>query len=363
MSPQPKSCNVIQIHQSSQKTRSRRQNSPPTKAAALYLQSLSPNGRRAVRSILASAIRQLDGESNVETYPWQKLGYTELMSIKASMIEQHYAPRTINLVISSIRSIVRTSFYLGEIEAEQILRLDAIKPVRLRHNPAGRSLSKAEVRRLIAACKQHPSQQRQQRDRALLLVALGSGLRVSELQQLKIEDVCARRGVICVQSGKCNKYREVSLPPEARQALKAWLKTLMSRTTSTALWRRIHASGNIQNQLTVSGLVSIFAQLARTAAVAQFSPHDLRRTFITNMLNNGGDLNLVRQLAGHADISTTATYDRRQANVLKRLTQHTRIYEPATRYRTTVRRLRAASETIDSQPIEKYHARTTTYPQ
>ncbi|WP_420843475.1 tyrosine-type recombinase/integrase [Kosakonia radicincitans] len=63
-------------------------------------------------------------------------------------------------------------------------------------------------------------------------------------------------------------------------------------------------------------MAGILRQLQESAQLSPFTPHDLHRTFIPRLLEQGADLNIVRQLAGHSDISTTALYDRRSAEVL-----------------------------------------------
>ncbi|EBN5762141.1 site-specific integrase [Salmonella enterica] len=86
----------------------------------------------------------------------------------------------------------------------------------------------------------------------------------------------------------------------------------------------IQRNGKVDSQpLTTTGLTGILEQLQHTSGIARFTPHDMRRTFITRLLEQGVDINTVRQLAGHSDISTTTRYDCRgetmKVNASKRL--------------------------------------------
>lgn len=92
------------------------------------------------------------------------------------------------------------------------------------------------------------------------------------------------------------------------KAIRAWLNS--ASEADGALFGRIQRNGKAASQsLTTTGLTGILEQLQQTSGIARFTPHDMRRTFITRLLEQGVDINTIRQLAGHSDISTTTRYD------------------------------------------------------
>lgn len=115
--------------------------------------------------------------------------------------------------------------------------------------------------------------------------------------------------VLTVRQGKGRKYREIHVADAVDKAIRAWLKVGADEADS-ALFSRIQRNGKVASQpLTTTGLTGILADLQQTSGIARFTPHDMRRTFITRLLEQGVDINTVRQLAGHSDISTTTRYD------------------------------------------------------
>jgi len=146
------------------------------------------------------------------------------------------------------------------------------------------------------------------RDRAMLELMYASGLRVSELVELKLVNLSLPDGVVRVM-GKGAKERLVPFGDEARRWLEAWLATsrpgLLDGRRSDALFVTQRDAAAMSRQM--------FWNLVRKYALAAgirnpMSPHTLRHAFATHLLNHGADLRAVQLLLGHADISTTTIY-------------------------------------------------------
>jgi integrase/recombinase XerD len=187
------------------------------------------------------------------------------------------------------------------VDADPTLRLLAAKqPLRV-----PKSLSEAQVEALLAA----PDVARPLglRDRTMLEVMYASGLRVSELVQLKSVHVALADGVLRVL-GKGSKERLVPFGAEAH----AWLQRYVDEARGAIL------AGRSSDALFVTGrggpmtrqmFWTLVKRHARTAGIAApLSPHTLRHAFATHLLNHGADLRAVQMLLGHADIGTTTIY-------------------------------------------------------
>lgn len=144
------------------------------------------------------------------------------------------------------------------------------------------------------------------RDRAMLEVLYASGLRVSELVSLNLGDLEQDRGFVrCM--GKGSKERIVPLGSMAIYYLNLYIEQarvkLVKRPGEMALF-----VNNLGNRLTRQGLWKIIKKYAKNAGVSDITPHTLRHTFATHLLENGADLRAVQEMLGHADISTTQIY-------------------------------------------------------
>lgn len=280
----------------------------------VYLQSLSPSGRRSMASLLNTCTTLLGYPGKAEDFDWSSFSYAKAMMIRNAMLQSDYAINTINMAISALKGVVKTAFNLELVDADRLGRINALKPVRgdAQKRP-GRVLSKEEINALLTACEAYPSAI-SKRNHALLLTALNTGLRCSEISALTLAnmDLQNRRLLIC--NGKGRKQRVGFINEKVKMSLEDWLA---ARDTSPGpLFVRIHKGDNITSTtLSTNGIVHILNDISQRANVNAFSPHDLRRTFITHLLEKNIDLNTVRQIAGHSVISTTIRYDKRSESV------------------------------------------------
>ncbi len=272
-----------------------------------YIGSLAPSGRRGIISLLNRSAGILKRGTDAADYPWEQLNYATVAKVRAALLEDGYAVSSVNMALSALRGMAQTAFNLNCMNAETLARIRSVKRVSGDIQRKGRALDRQEIRALIQAVKQHPQHVRRYRDVAIVLTLCGTGLRAGELVKLERRDY--DNGVLTVRQGKGRKYREIHVADAVDKAIRAWLKVGADEAHS-ALFSRIQRNGKVASQpLTTTGLTGILADLQQTSGIARFTPHDMRRTFITRLLEQGVDINTVRQLAGHSDISTTTRYD------------------------------------------------------
>lgn len=203
--------------------------------------------------------------------------------------------------LSGIRRFYRFLLREGLIEVDPTLRIDGPKlPRRLPD-----TLTEADVEALLA--EPDPEVPVEQRDRAMLEILYGCGLRVSELTGLMVDQVNLRQGVIRV-FGKGGKERLVPLGEEAVDWLLRYLREarpeLLRGKVSDALF-----PGNRGTCMTRQAFwYRIKHYAARSGVTRPLSPHTLRHAFATHLLNHGADLRVVQMLLGHSDLSTTQIY-------------------------------------------------------
>ena len=168
------------------------------------------------------------------------------------------------------------------------------------------TLNYKEVERLLAA---PPAKSKLYlRDRALLETFYASGLRVSEVAGLRVEDVHFDAGYVrCI--GKGNKERVVPIGESARAALRAYLEALRPQLAErqpdvTALF--LTRAGHAISRKTLWRMIKHYAHVAGIAK--RISPHTLRHSFASHLLANGAPLRVIQEMLGHADIATTQIY-------------------------------------------------------
>lgn len=279
-----------------------------------YISGLAPSGRRGITSLLNRSASILKRGADAASYPWEQLSFAAVAKVRAALLDGGYAVSSVNMALSALRGIAQTAFNLNCLEADTLARIRAVKRVNGDNQRKGRALSREEVRALIQAAKRHPQRIRCCRDTAIVMTLCGAGLRAGELVSLERRDY--DNGILTVRQGKGRKYREIHVAAAVDKAIRAWLKACGEKEAGDALFNRVQRSGRVASQpLTTTGLTGILEQLQHDAGIARFTPHDMRRTFITCLLEQGVDINTVRQLAGHSDVSTTTRYDYRVESV------------------------------------------------
>ncbi|HUH08421.1 MAG TPA: site-specific tyrosine recombinase XerD [Egibacteraceae bacterium] len=212
---------------------------------------------------------------------------------------QPYATSTIMRTLVAVRGLHRFLVAEGLAEVDPSTEMTGPRPRRA----LPKALSVEQVERLLAApVGEDPAALR---DRGMLELLYGAGLRVSELVDLDVDDVDVEsRTVRCV--GKGDKERMVPLGGAARAAIEAWV--VRGRASlgpkSPALFCNQRGG-----RLTRQGGWKIVKRHADAVGLSrQVSPHTLRHSFATHLLDNGADVRVVQELLGHASVNTTQIY-------------------------------------------------------
>ncbi len=233
-------------------------------------------------------------------------------------LKQVYARRTIRRRFSAVNSFFRYLLARGRIARNPFAGFDL---PRLDRNLPG-VLSLDEIRALLAA--PDPETLLGERDRVMLEVLYGAGLRVSELVGLELQQINFSLGVLQIV-GKGDKERIVPLPLSIIAHLRDYInrgrKRLLKGRSSNHLF--LNRSGR---PLSREGFWKNIRRYALKAGIKQpVYPHLLRHSFATHLLSGGADLRIVQTLLGHSDLSTTQIYTRVDA---ERLREVYRRYHP-----------------------------------
>jgi site-specific recombinase XerD len=260
-----------------------------------------------------------------ETIPWAGFRYEHTAFIRARLIntvdvrhdgtEVPWSPSTINKHLSALRRVLRAAWRLGQMTAEDYHRAIDIENLKGgKRRQAGRNINPKEVAALLTACLQDDTL-RGTRDAAMIAVLHAAGPRRAEVAAMQRADYEPGDRRLYI-TGKGGKTREVYLHEAAAVYLGRWLSA--TRQITGPMFVQIDRWGKLRDQpMTPRAVALILDGRAEEAGVPNIGPHDFRRTFIGELLDEGVDLATAQDLAGHASPATTADYDRRPARVRK----------------------------------------------
>lgn len=209
--------------------------------------------------------------------------------------------RSQSRILSGIHSFYRFLVYHNYIDQDPSELLEM--PKRDKHLPEVLTLE--EIDRMIAAIDL--SQPEGHRNRAIIEMLYGSGLRVSELTTLKLSRIYLNEGYMLIE-GKGSKQRLVPVSPVAIEWFGYWLhdRALLDVKPDFIDYAFLNRYGR---GLTRAMIFTIVKRLAAEAGIRKtISPHTLRHSFATHLLQNGADLRLIQQMLGHESITTTEIY-------------------------------------------------------
>ena len=232
----------------------------------------------------------------------------DLLQVQVTHLHGYFAARhgaskatSSNRRLAAFKRFYRYALLQNKIAADPCLKLHAAKqPQRFPD-----TLSEVQVESLLAAPDLNTALGL--RDRTMLELMYASGLRVSELTELKSLEMSLNDGVLRI-TGKGSKTRLVPFGAEARHWLERYMKearpVILAGRIADALF--VTARGGAMTRQMFWVLIKKHA--LKAGIHAPLSPHTLRHAFATHLLNHGADLRVVQMLLGHADISTTQIY-------------------------------------------------------
>ncbi|MGB1250748.1 MAG: tyrosine-type recombinase/integrase [Candidatus Promineifilaceae bacterium] len=279
--------------------------------ALIYLASLgSAESRRTMQGSL-NRIAQIVLNNDEATFidvPWGQLRFQHTQAIRSALLTQPslktgkpYSPAAINKTLAALRGTLKSAWRLGLISAEALAHATDLKRIPNETPPAGRDIQRGELGALLDTCKNDKAGIR---DAAMIALLYACGLRRAELAALDLEDF---DGDMLRVLGKGRKVREVPCGA-ALPLLDDWLAI---RNDVTGVMFISLGNRSFGKRLTTQAVYHMLRRRAKAAGIAKLSPHDFRRTFVGDLLDAGADIATVQQMAGHANVNTTARYDRR----------------------------------------------------
>lgn len=297
-------------------------NPPPIdqNPAASYLYRLTSDHSRRVmaqglRTIAALLTGQDAHNADILALHWGGLRQSHTRALRDRLV-QLYSGATARRILSALRGVLREAWRLGQMSAEDYQRaldLDRIQaePVTTEHH-----LTTGELQKLVAAC-QADSSPAGARDAAIIGVLYAGGLRRTEAALLDVADLNRTEGCITVRASHDNAERRVYLNAGTMDALADWLER--RGDSDGALFTPVNKGGAVQQRrMSAQAIYNLIQKRAEAAGLPNFSPNDLRRAFISDLFEQDTSPALVQQMAGHANLATTARYDRRTDEAKRR---------------------------------------------
>lgn len=290
---------------------------------ARYCQDLSEDSAVTMRRCLVRIAREGGYGDDPRLVPWHTWTNAQVAGLRAHMIKAGYSAGTINLHIAAVRGVLKACRRLRLMSENDRAEACDVKPVKDQRVSRGRMITAGDVGALLRKTREG---NRGARDRLLLALLFGLGMRIHEPGNLTLEHLDAHPGQVIVP-GKGKKERLMPLPSGTARALSDWLER-RGRAPGPLLCPVYGERIAVGRGLSRSRSAAIVMGLAKQAGV-KLTTHDLRRSYISQLLLDGVDALLVAKLAGHSDLTTTRRYDVRDQRAAQAAVERFTVpYEP-----------------------------------
>ncbi|EHY9845480.1 tyrosine-type recombinase/integrase [Vibrio cholerae] len=292
-----------------------------TNAASAYLLSLRSKLSRQKMGYFLNNVAKMTGNQSMFHCDWGTMKRHHVQGIIDLLIDAGRAPDTINTYLAGLKGVALEAWTMKQIDMESYHHIKQIKNVRGERIPKGRALERHEVAQLFKVCDED-SRCKGVRDSAIFGVLLGCGLRRSEIVALDLGHINWREQAITVM-GKGNKERLAFMPDGTLRRLKLWVNDVRGEQPGP-LFPRIRRHDDVQDsRMTDQAIYEILRTRRMEAGLEHCSPHDLRRTYANDLLETGVDIMTLKDMMGHASVTTTQRYirikDEQMRNASKRL--------------------------------------------
>ena len=289
--------------------------------AALYLLSLrSASSRYQMGRKLDKAAALLGGES-WQTLPWGERLTPENVAAVVALLAKDYSPAYVNTILAALRGVVEHAHDLGQIDDAAYRRIRKVKTVAGGSTePRGRYVPQGELAALMGACMADDTPAGR-RDAAILACGYPGGLRRAEIASLRWEDLADDGETLTLQvHGKGRKERAVYLDNGGADALRDWL-AVRGDEPGPLFWAGRKGGHLTRGQgMTPQSVYEVLRRRAEDAGIRELTPHDLRRTTASDLLDLT-DAVTTAGVLGHASTDTTAKYDRRGERARRKAAQ------------------------------------------
>ena len=277
--------------------------------ADVYIASLqSGKSRTTMLSLLSNAVEYFDEDSIYDDFDWSRLSYPDVLNLIGWLYEENRAPSTINTYLAAIKGVTKEAWKLNVMSIDQYHRIKEIKRVKGNRVAKGRALSIDELNIMIDHCMANDGPIAM-RDACLIALVYSAGLRREEAANLQLSAYRKSSSKLTIK-GKGNKERVNPLNNRVIDIIEAWLDE-RGRHKGPLFVRILKGEKITETGITDKTVYNIIVRRYQECGLERLTPHDLRRTFATILLQNGEDLFVVQDLMGHASIETTKIYDKR----------------------------------------------------